>query len=75
MDVPPSYWSEAVLTATYLINCMPSRVLNNKSLVSVLTSQHSFMLPPKIFGCVYFVKNHQAHSKLEPKSKPTPDLK
>jgi hypothetical protein len=31
MNVPKYLWSEAVMTATYLINQMPSRILNMKS--------------------------------------------
>ena len=34
MNVPKYLWSEAVLTAAYLINRMPSRILGLKSPVS-----------------------------------------
>jgi transposase InsO family protein len=36
MNVPKLFWSDAVLTACYLINRMPSSVLNGKSPHSVL---------------------------------------
>ena len=32
-NVPKSYWGEDVLTATHLINRIPSRFLDNKSLI------------------------------------------
>ena len=31
MNVPKFLWSEAVVTATHLINCMPSRILGMKT--------------------------------------------
>ena len=37
-NAPKSYWGEAVLTVAYLINRIPSRVLDNKSPVKVLKS-------------------------------------
>nr|CAN68477.1 hypothetical protein VITISV_029627 [Vitis vinifera] len=37
-NVPKSYWGEAVLTATYMINRILSRVLDNKSPVEILKS-------------------------------------
>lgn len=64
MNVPKLYWPEAVLTAAYLINRMPSRVLDFKSPIEVLFpsspalppsfSSH-FLIPPRVFGCVCFV--------------------
>lgn len=36
MNVPKSYWHLAVLTATFLINCTPSRVLNGQAPLQVL---------------------------------------
>ncbi|KAL2320148.1 hypothetical protein Fmac_029117 [Flemingia macrophylla] len=38
MSVPKSYWGEAVLTATYLINRLPSRILDGVSPVQLMTT-------------------------------------
>ena len=40
MAVPSSYWGEAVLTAAYLINRVPSRMLGNVSPIQFITSQY-----------------------------------
>jgi transposase InsO family protein len=39
MNVPKYLWSETVLTATYLINRMPSRILGMKSPAELLLGQ------------------------------------
>ncbi|CAN1337340.1 Retrovirus-related Pol polyprotein from transposon TNT 1-94 [Linum perenne] len=73
--IPKYLWGEAVLTATYLINRLPSRVLNFKTPRQVLLTQFPHIssftsdLTPKIFGCTVFIHTppHQ-RSKLDPRS-------
>ncbi|CAN1845085.1 Retrovirus-related Pol polyprotein from transposon TNT 1-94, partial [Linum perenne] len=73
--VPKYLWGEAVLTATYLINRMPSKVLQFQpprqlllSLYPQLTSISSD-LPPRIFGCTVFVHINPSHrTKLDPRA-------
>lgn len=73
-NVPNQFWGEAVLSATYLINRMPSRVLNFNTPHSTLqafyqTSKILTSIPLKVFGCSVFVHNLDPHrSKLDPKS-------
>lgn len=56
MQVPKYFWSDAVLTACYLINRMPSLVLNYRSPFSLLYPHTlPFSLIPRVFGCVAFV--------------------
>jgi hypothetical protein len=54
MHVPKSHWGDALLTATYLINRMPSWVLDFKTLLEVLSPPFSTSkgISPKVFGCV-----------------------
>ena len=67
MNVPKYLWSEAVMTAIYLINRMPSRILGMKSPVELLLGANDFKVPPKVFGCVCFVKDHRPmEGKLDP---------
>ncbi|RVW74766.1 Retrovirus-related Pol polyprotein from transposon TNT 1-94 [Vitis vinifera] len=69
-----SFSGQAVLTATYLINRMPSRVLKFQTpcqtlLKSFPTTRLISTVPPKIFGCSVFVHINQQHrSKLDPRS-------
>ncbi|CAN1837958.1 Retrovirus-related Pol polyprotein from transposon TNT 1-94 [Linum perenne] len=74
-QVPKYLWGEAVLTATYLINRMPSRVLRFQAPRQVLLTKYPHMvsfssdLPPKIFGCIAFVHLNPTHrTKLDPRS-------
>jgi hypothetical protein len=71
MHFPKSYWGDALLTATYLINRMPSRVLDFQTPLEVLSPPLSTEIgvSPKNFGCVCFVYIHGlARSKLDPRS-------
>ena len=69
--VPKRLWSDAILTTTYLINSMPSRVLKFKTQMQTLleTFPHSHLvsqIPLKIIGCIVFVHAHSPNqSKLE----------
>jgi hypothetical protein len=65
-QVPKHYWGEAVLTSTYLINRIPSRVIGFKSPLNYLSeffSKNNFYskIPPRIFGCVTYVHVHKHH--------------
>ena len=75
MKVPKQFWGEAVLTASYLINRMPTRVLKYETPINILknsypTSHHLFSsLTPRTFGCIVFVHIHSQHrSKLDPRA-------
>ena len=67
-QAPKPFLGEAVLTAAYLINRLPTQVLNKKSPVEVLSSPPAlFSNPLKVFGCVCFVHNHApTREKLDP---------
>ncbi|BBN68771.1 hypothetical protein Prudu_569S000200, partial [Prunus dulcis] len=72
-QMPHSFWGEAVCSAAYLINRVPSSVLNFQTPLQALRQfcpLHSTPnLEPRVFGCVTFVHlyTHQ-RDKLEPQA-------
>lgn len=69
--VPKKIWGKAVITTTYLINRIPSRVLKFKSPLQTFysiypTSRLVSQIPLKNLGCTAFVHFHsQNRSKLD----------
>ena len=54
--VPFRFWGDAVLTACYLINPMPSSVLHAQiPHLLLFPDQPLYFLPPRVFGCTCFV--------------------
>jgi transposase InsO family protein len=70
MHVPKLFWADAVLTAAYLLNRMPSRILKGKSPFEMFfPGKNPFSVPPRVFGCVSFVHNHSPNrDKLDPRA-------
>lgn len=67
MNVPKFLWGEAMKSATYLINRMSLRVLDNKSPIELLLNSKDFVVPSKVFGCVCYVHNYRNNvGKLNP---------
>ncbi|CAN1129341.1 Retrovirus-related Pol polyprotein from transposon TNT 1-94, partial [Linum perenne] len=73
-NIPKYLWGHALLTAAYLINRVPSKVLKFKTPLQVFQTSFPYSritsdLPLKIFGCTCFVLTPpQFHSKLDPRS-------
>ena len=54
--VPQRFWGDAILTACYLINRMPSSILGDQVPHSLLfPNQPLFCLPPRVFECTFLV--------------------
>ena len=72
--VPKFFWGEAILTAAYLINRMPSRILDFQTPCQILLQSFPntriiSTIPFKVFGCLAFVHVHQQHrDKLDPRA-------
>ncbi|GJW10236.1 polyprotein [Tanacetum coccineum] len=65
MTVPKPFWADAVSTACFLINRMPSAVLGGNYPYSVLfPTKPLFPIDPKIFGSTCFVQDTQLHCYL-----------
>jgi hypothetical protein len=69
MNVPKQFWADAVSTACFLINRMPSSILAGAT-HSILFPSHSlFPVEPRIFCCTCLIRDVRlGMSKLDPKS-------
>ncbi|KAL1221943.1 Retrovirus-related Pol polyprotein from transposon TNT 1-94 [Cardamine amara subsp. amara] len=68
-SVPKQYWGDAVMTACYLINRLPTIHLGSVSPYEVLNNTKPFIDYLRVFGCVCHVFVPEAQrNKLEPKS-------
>jgi hypothetical protein len=63
-NVPKIYWLDAVLTATYLINKLPSARLKNMSPLEILKGSKVDLAHIRVFGCTCFV-HIKRHDKLD----------
>ena len=71
-NVPKLFWGEVILTASYLINCLPSRVLQFQTPLQILLQTHPHTLliqnlPIKTFGCIVFA-HASTNTKLDPQA-------
>ena len=69
MHVPKRFWADIVSIACFLINRMPSSVLNWATPYHQLFPNNpSFLIEPKVFGCTCFIRDVRPQvSKLDPK--------
>ncbi|GJX21457.1 putative RNA-directed DNA polymerase, partial [Tanacetum coccineum] len=67
--IPLSFWTECVLTATYLINRLPSSVLNGKSPFSLVYGREPNLSYLRSFGCLCFVAIVKGFDKFFERSK------
>ncbi|KAG7559402.1 Ribonuclease H-like superfamily [Arabidopsis thaliana x Arabidopsis arenosa] len=67
-NVPKRFWSDAVVLACYLINRIPTKILQDSSPFEVLNKNKPSINHLRVFGCVCFVLIGEQRSKLDPKS-------
>lgn len=68
--LPLEYWGDCVLTAVFLINRLPSPILDNKTPYERLTSQVPDYHSLKTFGCLCYVSTSpKSRNKFEPRAK------
>jgi hypothetical protein len=67
---PMEEWgSDDLMTSTFLTNRMPSRILDMKYPSELLLGENKFVVPPKVFGCTCFVRDHRpSMTKLDPRA-------
>ena len=69
--VPLQFWGDCVLTAVYIINRTPSRLLQNQTPYTFLHHKPIDYASFRVFGCVAFASTLPAHrTKFDPHAKP-----
>ncbi|KAJ4751619.1 Retroelement pol polyprotein-like [Rhynchospora pubera] len=69
-QLPLEFWGECVLTAAYLINRTPTRVLENKTPYQMLFGKPPTYAQVRVFGCLCYISNKPHTSdKFEARSK------
>ena len=67
--MPKKFWSQGIQTAAYLINRLPSRVLNFQSPFEILKGRKLDISHLRVFGCTCFVHVQAVHrDKFDPRS-------
>lgn len=59
--LPIEFWAECALTACYLINRTPSRLLHNKTPFEMLYDRQPAFTQLRVFGCLCFAHNLDHH--------------
>jgi hypothetical protein len=58
-NLPLQFWGESLLTTTYLINHLPTPVLNHKSPYELLYGKPPIYTHLRAFGCLCYATNLQ----------------
>ena len=58
-SLPNTFWGECVLTATYVINRLPSKVLHDATPYEILFKQKPNYDHMRIFGCLAYYRSTQ----------------
>lgn len=61
--LPQRFWGEAILTATHLINRLPSAVINWQCPFEILTAKVPNYDHLRVFGCLCYATNLDPHRK------------
>lgn len=70
-NLPTTFWGECILTATYIVNRLPSKVINDKTPYEILFERYPEYDHMRVFGCLAYYKNTETNGdKFEPRGKP-----
>jgi len=62
------FWGECIMTATYLINRIPTKILNNSTPYEMLFHKRPSYTHLRVFGCLCHIHSHSP-DKFEPRAK------
>jgi hypothetical protein len=68
--MPTVFWGEAVVTAVYILNCLPTKALNGRTLYEAWHGRKSAVSHLRVFGCLAFGKELDHIGKLDDRSTP-----
>jgi hypothetical protein len=66
--MPTVFWGEAVLTAVYILNCSPTKVLNGRTPYEAWHGRKPAVSHLRVFGCFTFAKELGHIGKLDDRS-------
>lgn len=70
-SIPKRFWGECILTAAYIINRLPSKVIDNKTPYELIWNEKPKYDHMKFFGCLTYHKNMNTKGdKFEERGKP-----
>ncbi|GJW42524.1 putative RNA-directed DNA polymerase [Tanacetum coccineum] len=70
-NLPKRFLGECILTTTYVINCLPSKVIKNKTPFELIWNEKPDYDFLKVFGCLVYFKNTDTKGdKFEERGKP-----
>lgn len=68
-NLPVSFWGDCLLTATHLINMLPSAVLQFKSPYEILLNKPPNYTALRVLGCLFYISNlYSPHDKFSAKT-------
>ena len=68
--IPSNFWSYAINHAVYLINRVPSPIVNNKTPFELLYNKVPDFQMLKVFGCLCYASTHLANkNKFQPRAR------
>lgn len=70
-SLPTKFWGECVLTAAYIINRLPSIVVDHKTPFEILFGRKPDYTHMKFFGCLVYTRNTETQGdKFEVRGRP-----
>nr|GFC45020.1 retrovirus-related Pol polyprotein from transposon TNT 1-94 [Tanacetum cinerariifolium] len=70
-NLPKRFWGECILTASYVINRLPSKVIKNKTTFELIWNKEPDYGFLKVFGCLVYFKNTDTKGdKFDERGKP-----